>query len=126
MEFPGPLSQQFDLFRIYTAYQFLEKKTWRRRFILKICFTLQHALVVTPQRVHGKRPNVAFIGDRTLQETHNGWLRFRTAILKCSHKARYIWKIGFFRQESRDFHVRVHPVLKFPIKFQEKFVVKDH
>ena len=73
-----------------------------------------------------QRPDVAFIGDRALQETDNSWVRLCPAIFECSDESRHVWKISFLRQKSRDFHVRVHAVLEFPIEFQEKFIVKEH
>src|SRR4029077_3860085 len=126
MQLAGPLAQQLYFFRIYTAYQFLEKSTGQRCFTLKIAFTLQHALVVAAEGVHSKRPDVAFIGDRALQETNNRWVRLWPGIFEVSHESWHVWKISFLRQESRDFHVRVHAVLEFPIEFQEKFIIKEH
>ena len=121
-----PLPQQLDLFRIHAPYQFLEKRAGQRCFTLKIAFTLQHAIVVAAEGVDRECPDVAFIGDRALQETNNRRVRLWPAIFECSDESWHVWKVGFLRQESRDFHVRIHAVLEFPIEFQEKFIVKEH
>src|SRR5262249_472385 len=75
---------------------------------------------------HTQRPNVAFIGDRALQETNNSWVHPCPAIFECSNERWHVWKISFLRQESRDFHVGVHAVFEFPIELQEKFILKKH
>ena len=126
MQLAGPLAQQLHLFRINAADQFLEKRTGRRCFTLKIGFALQHALVVAADGVQRERPDVAFIGDRALQETNDRRLRLWPAIFDCSDERWHVWKIGFLGQESRDFDVGIHAVLEFAIEFQEKFVVEEH
>src|SRR6187551_2669851 len=126
MQLACALSQQLDLLRIHAANQFIEKNTWRRGFTLKIAFTLQHAVVVPTEGVDRECPDIAFIRDRPLQETNNRRVCLWPPIFECSDESWHVWKIGFLRQESRDFHVRVHTVLEFPIQFQEKFIVEKH
>ena len=126
MQFASPLPQQLYFFRIHAANQFVDENTGRRCFILKIGFAFQHALVVAAECVHSQRPDVAFIGDRALQQTNDGRLRLCPTIFECSDESWHVWKIGLLCQESDDFHVRVHAVLEFPIEFQEKFIVKEH
>src|SRR5262245_10421313 len=126
MQFAGPLAQQLDLFRIHTTYQFFEKATSRGCFTLKIGFALQHALVIAAEGVHSQRPDVAFIGNRALQQTNHSWLCLCPAILECSDESWHVWEISLLRQESRDFHVRVHAILELSVEFQEEFVVEKH
>ena len=75
MQLAGPLPQEFDLFRIHAAYQFLEENAGQRCFTLKIAFTLQHAIIITAEGVHRECPDVPFIGYRALQEANNSRLR---------------------------------------------------
>ena len=79
---PVRCPSSFDFFRINAADQFLEKSTGRRCFILKIGFALQHSLVIAADGVHSERPNVAFVGDRALQETNDSRFRFWPAIFE--------------------------------------------
>src|SRR5438270_883999 len=86
----------------------------------------QHAIIIATESVHRQSPNVAFVSDRALQKTNNTWLRLCAAIFECSYKCWHVWKIGLLCQKSRDFHIRIHAVLEFPIKLEEKFIVKEH